>query len=252
MKLSVLIPVRDEEGCIDRTILRITEKLSAQGIPHEIVAVNDGSVDATESKLKDLSERLSEVRYVNNDGLLGFGLAIRKALEVYTGDAVVIVMGDGSDSPDDIVRYYEKLKEGYECVFGSRFIEGSRVEGYPFHKMVLNRMANLFIKVLFRIPLNDTTNSFKGFKRNVIDGLQPLLSHHFNLTVELPLKAIVRGYRYAIIPISWEGRQTGMSKLRIKEMGGRYLFIVLNLFFERILTRGDYYRRDTENSANDG
>jgi len=246
MKLSVLIPVRDEEGCIAGTISRITERLSAQGMPYEIIVVNDGSTDATEEILKGLSESVAEVRYVNNDGLFGFGLAIRKALDIYTGDAAVIAMGDGSDSPDDIVRYYEKLQEGYECVFGSRFIQGGRVEGYPSHKMVLNRIANFFVKALFRIPLNDTTNSFKGYKRHVIDGLRPLLSHHFNLTVELPLKSIVRGYKYAIIPISWVNRKSGMSKLRIKEMGSRYLFIVLYLFFEKILTRGDYYRRDIE------
>ncbi len=246
MKLSVLIPARNEEEGIERTVLRIAERLLAAQVPHEIIVINDGSTDGTEAKLKELSGRVEEVRYVNNDGLLGFGLAVRKGLDVYAGDAAVIVMGDGSDSPDDIVRYYEKLREGYECVFGSRFISGSRVEGYPFHKMVLNRMANFFVKALFRIPLNDTTNSFKCYKREVIDGLRPLLSHHFNLTVELPLKAIVRGYRYAVVPISWTGRQTGISKLKIKEMGSRYLFIVLYLFFEKVLTRGDYYRRDIE------
>jgi dolichol-phosphate mannosyltransferase len=73
--------------------------------------------------------------------------------------------------------------------------------------------------------------------------MQPLISPHFNLTVEMPLKAIIRGYSYAVIPISWTNRLAGESKLKIKEMGSRYLFIVLYLWLERTLSRGDYHRR---------
>ena len=90
---------------------------------------------------------------------------------------------------------------------------------------------------------NDTTNAFKGYRREVIDGLKPLVSHHFNLTVELPLKAIVRGYKYTTVPISWTGRKRGIAKFKIKEMGGRYLFIILYVFLEKILSRRDYYRK---------
>ncbi|MEN9567042.1 MAG: hypothetical protein RLZZ69_2238, partial [Cyanobacteriota bacterium] len=148
-----------------------------------------------------------------------------------------------SDSPDDLVRYYFKLQEGYECVFGSRFVKGGRVIDYPVHKLTINRLANLFLKILFGLDYNDTTNAFKAYRRNVVEGIFPLISHHFNLTVEMPLKAIIRGYSYTTIPISWQNRQTGVSKLKIKEMGSRYLFIALYLFLEKMLSRGDYVRR---------
>src|SRR5690606_24317358 len=98
-------------------------------------------------------------------------------------------------------------------------------------------------------------NAFKMYRADVIHGLKPFLSHHFNLTVELPLKAIVRGYTYAILPNSWHNRKAGESKLRIKEMGGRYLFIVIYCLIERWLSAGDYRKKRVdptqENPAQD-
>lgn len=184
------------------------------------------------------------MRYVNNHYPNGFGFAVRCGLENFGGDAVAIVMADGSDTPEDIVDYYCRLQEGYDCVFGSRFMAGGKVIDYPLHKLVVNRLANLFIQILFGIKYNDVTNAFKAYRREVIDGTSPLLSHHFNLTVEMPLKAITRGYSYTTIPITWRNRTTGVSKLKLKEMGSRYLFIVLYVFLEKNLSRGDYVRRD--------
>ena len=152
-------------------------------------------------------------------------------------------MADGSDDPADLVKYHAKLQEGYDCVFGSRFIAGSRLIDYPTHKLIINRLANLFISFLFQLRYNDVTNAFKCYRRTVIAGLEPMLAHHFNLTVELPLKAIIRGYSFAIVPISWTNRTSGVSKLKIREMGSRYLFIVLYCFIERLLSRGDYRQK---------
>ena len=243
LTLSILIPAHNEEGCIEQTIHSINQVLEQHTIDYEILVVNDNSSDLTEVLLQQISAKNCRVRYVNNHYPNGFGFTVRCGLENYTGDTVVIVMGDGSDAPEDIVNYYYKLLEGYDCVFGSRFIWGGNVIGYPLHKLVLNRLANLFIQILFRLKFNDITNSFKIYRREVIDGISPLISHHFNLTVEMPLKAIARGYSYAIIPITWRNRATGISKLKIKEMGSRYLFIVLHVFLEKTLSKGDYVRK---------
>ena len=241
--LSLVIPVYNEEGCIAETCEAIISHLHAAGIPrYELLVVNDGSQDRTGEILRELELKHPEMRHVDNPAPHGYGYAVRKGLEHYRGDAVAIVMGDLSDSPEDILAYYRELQKGAECVFGSRFMKGSRLVDYPQHKFVLNRMANLFIQMLFRHGLNDTTNAFKAYRREVIDGIQPLLSAHFNLTVEMPLKAVVRGYSYVTIPISWTNRKSGVSKLKIKEMGGRYLFIVLYLWLEKVLSRGDYKR----------
>jgi dolichol-phosphate mannosyltransferase len=152
-------------------------------------------------------------------------------------------MADESDDCRDVVRYWEKLNEGYECVFGSRFVKGGGVIDYPGIKLRINRVANFFLRLLFNIPLNDTTNAFKAYRRTVIDGCRPLIAPHFNLTVELPLKAIVRGYSFTIIPITWRNRRSGVAKLKIKEMGSRYLFICLYIWLEKYFSRGDY-RKD--------
>lgn len=240
---SVVIPAHNEEGGIAATCEAIAARFAREGIAdYEICVVNDNSRDRTEAILQDLSARLPAVRYVNNAPPNGFGFAIRKGLEAFAGECACVVMGDLSDSPDDILAYYREMKAGAECVFGSRFIKGSRVVDYPAHKLWLNRLANAFIQFLFRLDYNDVTNAFKCYRREVIAGIQPLLSAHFNLTVELPLKAIVRGYSYKVLPISWTNRTTGESKLKIKEMGSRYLFIVLYVWLERALSRGDYRR----------
>jgi dolichol-phosphate mannosyltransferase len=244
MKLSVVIPARDEEGSIAQTVAEVAATLGNERIPFEIVVVDDGSTDETAACVRQSMERYAGIRLVSNTGRHGFGMAVRAGLAQATGEAIAVMMADGSDSPGDLIRYYRKVEEGYDCVFGSRFIQGGKIVDYPVHKLAINRLANWFIRILFRLRYNDITNAFKCYRRHAIDGLQPLISPHFNLTVEMPLKAIVRGYSYAVLPISWTNRKSGMSKLKIKEMGSRYLFIVLHVWLEHHLSRGDYLRRE--------
>jgi dolichol-phosphate mannosyltransferase len=206
------------------------------------VVVDDHSRDGTDAAVAEVTAESPQVRCVRNENPGGFGFAVRAGLDVFRGDVVAIVMADGSDPPEDLVRCYREFEKGVDCVFGSRFMRESQVVDYPGLKLAINRMANLFIRLLFGIPLNDTTNAFKCYRREAIDGLRPILSNHFNLTVELPLKAIVRGFSYSVIPIGWRNRTEGVSKLKLKEMGSRYLFIVLYVWLEKHLAKGDYRR----------
>jgi dolichol-phosphate mannosyltransferase len=240
---SIVIPARNEEGCISATVQHLSVEMSVHRIPHEILVVDDGSTDATWQKLQELRTRVPTLRAVQNHGPHGFGRAILCGLDQVAGDAVAIMMADESDDARDAVRYWQLLNEGYECVFGSRFVRGGTVVDYPRLKLWLNRLGNLFIRLLFRVRLNDTTNAFKAYRKAVIDGCRPILSPHFNITVELPLKAIVRGYTWAVIPISWRNRRSGESKLKIREMGSRYLFICLYVWLEKYFSCGDYRRR---------
>ena len=271
--LSVIIPARDEEGCIASTVEHLHLELELRGVPHEIVVVDDGSKDRTWEILQEEAARLNAsassnnrptetpnhrptdppsprhtshatshkiLHCVQNPGPHGFGRAIVRWLDSMTGDAAVIFMADESDYCRDVVRYWEKLNEGYDCVFGSRFMRGGGTIDYPPIKLFMNRLANAFVRFLFRHGLNDTTNAFKAYRKEVIDGIRPILSPHFNITVELPLKAIVRGYSFTVIPITWRNRRHGLAKLKIKEMGSRYLFIVLYVWLEKYFSRGDY------------
>jgi len=242
VRLSVVIPAHDEAGSIAATILRLVAALDPEGIDFEILVIDDASTDGTAGVVAELAAEDPRIRCLRSPNPPGFGLAVRAGLDAFEGDAVAIVMADGSDDPRDLVLYYRVLQSGYDCAFGSRFMPGAEVTNYPRFKLALNRVANAGVRLFFRHGYNDTTNAFKAYRREVIEGVRPLLSNHFNLTVELPLKAVVRGYSYAIVATSWTGRRAGSSKFEIQEMGSRYAFIVLYVFLEAHLSRGDYRR----------
>lgn len=239
---SVVIPARDERESLPPTLDALSREFRRRQIPHEIVVVDDGSTDGTGEVLAALAQKIPELRPVRNDGEHGFGRAVVRGFDHARGDAIVVMMADASDDPADAAAYWELLKSGYECAFGSRFIRGSDIVDYPRVKLLVNRMANLFIKGLFAVSLNDTTNAFKAYRRTVIDGCRPFLAPHFNLTIEIPLKAIVRGYSWTVVPIRWRNRRHGVAKLKIKEMGSRYFFICMYVWLEKYFSRGDYRR----------
>src|SRR5438552_12503377 len=216
--LSVVIPARDEEGCIASTVEHLHLELCLHDVPHEIVVVDDGSSDRTWTILEQLKLRLPNLAPTQNTGLHGFGRAIIWGLNQAQGDAVVIMMADESDDVRDVVRYWNVLNEGYDCVFGTRFVSGGGVVDYPRLKLLLNRIANKLLQLFFRLEHNDITNAFKAYRKTTIDGCRPLLAPVFNLTVELPLKAVVRVYTLKSLTITCRNRRIGRAKLKIKEM----------------------------------
>lgn len=242
--LSVVIPMHNEEQAIVSTVEHLYVELRLHNVPHEIVTVDDGSTDGTWDVVQGLAARMPTIRPVRNTGEHGFGRAVICGIDNSHGDAVVVVMADESDDCRDVVRYWELLNEGWDAVFGSRFVRGGGVFDYPVHKLMVNRMANLFLRLLFNVPLNDFTNAFKAYRRRTLDGCRPFLSPHFNLTIELPLKSIVRGFTWTVMPITWRNRRFGVSKLKIKEMGSRYLFIALYCWLEKYFSRGDYQQKE--------
>jgi len=247
MQLSIVIPAHNEEFVIAETVKSLDKCLNGE-IPgkYDILIVADHCTDNTEGILEELSVQYDNVKWIRNNDSPGFGMAVRRGLNSFKGDAVVLFMADSSDSPEDVLCYYKKLNEGYDCVFGSRFIKEGHIKNYPKYKLVLNRITNSFIRLLFWYKYNDTTNAFKAYRKQVIEGCRPFLSPHFNLTVELPLKAVIRGYSYAVVPISWINRANRISNLKIKEMGSRYFFIIFYCFIEKWMTHKDYYKKKKE------
>ncbi len=244
--LSVIIPARNEEDCIAATVRHLYEELKAHKISHEILVVNDGSTDQTAKIISGMRSEVPTLRPLTNRGLHGYGHAVIYGIDHMNGDAAVIMMADESDDCRDVVRYWERLNEGADCVFGSRFIDGGKTVDYPLPKYILNRLGNKFIQLLFGLGLNDVTNAFKAYRKEALEACRPFVARHFNLTVELPLKAIVRGFKWSVIPISWRNRTQGVAKFKIKEIGSRYLFIILYVWLENFLCREDYWRRKEE------
>ncbi len=252
MKLSIVIPAYNEEQNIAHCLNELRRVIgNEQQIPYEIIVVNDNSTDATADVIRSQMQVDETIRIVTRTSPGGFGRAIRSGLEAVQGDVVVICMADLSDDPQDILAYYKKICEGYDCVFGSRFIKGSHVENYPKLKLVVNRIVNTCIRLLFRTRFNDLTNAFKAYRTSVIRECGPYRSSHFNITLELSLSAFIRNYNIAQIPINWYGRTWGSSKLKLTEMGRRYLCTVLMCFFQRMLIKDDLLAERLANSRSE-
>ncbi|HUY91447.1 MAG TPA: glycosyltransferase family 2 protein [Pirellulales bacterium] len=240
MKLSVVIPAHNEEQNIGRCVAELQAVLGEKyGIDHEVIVVDDNSRDGTARVVEELMRASSEIRLVRRLPPAGFGRAIRSGLDEVRGDVVAIYMADLSDDPEDLAAYYRKIGEGYDCVYGSRFMRGSRVEQYPPVKRVVNRIVNRAVQLMFWCPFNDLTNAFKAYRVGVIRDCGPFRACHFNITLEMSLGALIRRYRIAQVPIRWYGRTWGSSNLRLREMGRKYLCTVLMMFFQRMLIGDD-------------
>ncbi len=245
---SIVIPAYNEEDNIHHTVEELIQELRFEKIPFEIVIVNDNSTDRTLHVIQEMSKQYPEIVAIDNPLPGGLGRAIRSGLKNIKGDVVAIVMADRSDDPKDIVRCYRKIEEGYDCVFGSRFRKGSIVTHYPSIKLIANRIVNKFLQILFLTRYNDLTNAFKVYRRPVIESISPLQSAHFNITIEMSLSALIRKYKIAEIPISWYGRTWGQSKLKLREMGRRYLCTMLMIWFERLLILDDIMKEKNHTS----
>lgn len=217
MELCIIIPAKNEELTLTKTLENIQKKLNGK-IPFNILVVNDHSDDSTLKLLEKLASRLPNLKYVSNPWDGGVGNAIRYGLTKWQGDIVALCMADGSDAPKDILLSYKKIKnEGVDCVFGSRFIKGGRVENYPFIKLILNRFFNTLVRIISGNKYNDFTNIFKVYHRRAIVAISPLSSTSFSIGLEMSLKAFKRKLKITIIPISWIQREAGASKLKLSE-----------------------------------
>ena len=231
--LSILIPVRDEEQNIQIISEEIKQKISCSN--YEILFINDFSEDQTEDGLIKLRQTNDKVVYYNNHKK-GLGGALDLGIQKSKGKYICIMMSDSSDTVEDLNLYYNEISSNnYDAIFGSRFIKGAKLVDYPKVKLILNRVGNLFAKLIIWTDLNDFTNGFKIYKKETLLSLYPLVSESFNIFIELPLKTIIRGFNYKIIPISYYNRTVGKAKFKIDELGSKYLFTLFYCFLEKIL-----------------
>lgn len=239
MTLSVVVPAHNEAENLPPTVAELQRTLRNAHIPYEIILVNDCSSDGTAGVIAQMMQADPCIRTIDRSPPGGFGRAVRTGLSMVTGDIVALYMADKSDDPNDAVRYYRKIEEGYDCVFGSRFRKGSTVQNYPGVKLVANRIVNRCIQAMFFCRFNDLTNAFKAYRTEVIRDCGPFRASHFNITIEMSLSALIRKYNIAEIPISWYGRTWGSSKLRLSEMGRRYLATLLKVYADKLLIADD-------------
>jgi dolichol-phosphate mannosyltransferase len=231
MSLSIIIPVRNEE----ENVSIISENLSNIDFDFEIQFIDDFSEDNTYDKIIELKQKYNFINVTKN-AKPGLGSAINIGIDVCRKNFICIMMCDGSDNLTDLKKYYEIIsRENCDAVFGSRFTKQSIIENYPVKKMILNRIFNYGVSILFLNKFNDYTNAFKIYKTSSIKSLKPLISESFNIFLEIPLKIISRKMNYKVTPISWFGRDKGESKFFLGELRSKYLFTLLYCFLEKIL-----------------
>jgi len=231
--LSIIIPIRNEYENLDNIQLQFTSYLNE--ISYEVILINDFSKDNTFNKALEISNKNKNFIVLNNSQK-GLGGAISLGIKKAKGEFICIMMADFSDSIIDLKKYYRLIQEkNLDAVFGSRFIRGSKINNYPKKKLLLNRIFNLLVKLLFFNNYNDYTNAFKIYKTEVLKSFLPLVSESFNIFLEMPLKVISRNYKFEVIPISWDGRKKGKAKFEIKELRSKYLFTLFYCFLEKIL-----------------
>ena len=236
MSLSIVIPVYNEDKQLHNTVKKIN-KISKRIKDYEIVFIDDFSTDNTKQIIKKSIRSNKKIKYYKNIKK-GLGSAIGLGINKSTKKFVCIFMCDNSDDLSDLMEYYKIInKNNLDAVLGSRFLKNSRITNYPILKMVLNRIFNYIVKIIFLSNYNDFTNAFKIYKKKTLKELMPIVSDHFNVFLELPLKIIIRKYKYKIIPISWKGRKIGVSKFKVSELGSMYIFTLLYCFIEKILLK---------------
>jgi uncharacterized protein (TIRG00374 family) len=235
MKVSLVIPAHNEEDNIIPLINELVPSLEKhpETCDYEIILVNDNSADRTPEIIDELVLHNPRIRAVHRAGQPGFGNAIKAGLTDSTGDIIIPVMGDLSDDPEDIPKLVKKIDEGYDVAYGSRFIEGGSLYNYPPQKMLANRAFNNLTRLLFGIPHRDVTNAFKAYRREVIEsiGVEHLESSGFDLTLEIPIKAYIDGYRSIEVPVHWYNREAGEAKLKLSRNASVYGKRLLKLFF---------------------
>jgi dolichol-phosphate mannosyltransferase len=231
--LSIIVPVRNESDSLKDIFDYFSKSLGK--INYEILIINDFSEDGTLENAKALFKDNKNFKVLNNE-IKGLGGAINLGIKKSEGINIAIMMADQSDDINDLIKYNELMNlENYDAILGSRFLKKSKLLDYPFQKLILNRIFNIIVAVVFWNKYNDYTNAFKIYKKKVLLEIRPLISESFNIFLEIPLKVISRKYKYKIIPINWMGRKKGISKFKIKELGSKYLFTLIYCFIEKNL-----------------
>ena len=231
--LTILVPVRNETSNLEDIINYFSNNLT--NLNYEVIIINDFSEDDTFKNANTLIKEYKNFRVLNNK-IKGLGGAINLGIKESSGTKVAIMMADESDDINDLIKYNDLMSQkNYDAIMGSRFLTASKVTDYPLQKLILNRIFNFFVSLVFWNKYNDYTNAFKIYKKSVLLEIMPLISESFNIFLEIPLKIISRNYNYKIISINWMGRKKGSSKFKIKELGAKYLFTLIYCFIEKNL-----------------
>ncbi len=223
MSLNIVIPVYNEGANIVATLGRIAECLQGTNVSTQVTIVYDFDADDTLPVVESLrTEYPVPIRLQKNTGK-GVCDAIKQGLLASESSYVLVTMADMSDDYAKLPLMLEKAAVGWDIVCGSRYMRGGRQYGGPLLKKTLSRMAGLSLHWLARIPTHDVTNSYKLYRRAILDVIPLESAGGFEIGIEIVVKAHAQGMRITEVPCSWWDRSFGESRFRLKKWIPLYL-----------------------------
>lgn len=230
-KLSIIIPVFNEEGSIQELHTRIASALEhgLKNQPYEIVFINDGSTDKTREIMSGIETQDGHTRAIHLPTNSGKSEALATGFSQASGDIIVTLDGDLQDRPENIPQLIQALDEGYDLVVGWK-----KIRHDPLEKVILSKIFNACVRMAWRIPLHDINCGMKAMKRPVAGHLQQLAGdgHRF-----IPVIAKNLGFRITEIPITHDARKYGVSKYGWRRLISGYTSFLALLFFGNVSSK---------------
>ena len=217
--LGIIIPVYNEAENIGKTIESIEEKVKT---PHTIYIVYDFDEDNTLPVAKEFLNKGVKLTFVKNPAR-GVINAIRTGLKKADEDYSLVTMADLSDDYTVVDSMCALMEEGYDVVCGSRYMIGGKQIDGPLLKRTMSRIAGVSLRYLSGLPTHDATNSFKLYRRSMVNSLEIESNGGFEIGMEIVVKAHFSGHNVTEIPTIWTDRQTGESRFKILKWAPKYL-----------------------------
>jgi glycosyltransferase involved in cell wall biosynthesis len=217
--LGIVIPVYNEGHNIRDTVKAIEENIKT---PHKIYIVYDFEEDNTLPVVRDAIKSGLDISLLKNP-IRGVVSAIKTGLKKAGEDYLLVTMADMSDDYRVVDAMYQLMSEGYDIVCGSRYMKGGKQIGGPVIKKTLSRMAGVSLKYLIGLPTHDATNSFKLYRKSMLDTINIESDGGFEIGIELVTKAHFSGYKVTEVPSVWMDREQGESRFKIIKWAPKYL-----------------------------
>lgn len=233
MEISLVIPAYNEEANLDSLLESLVNFLKKESLNCEIIVVDDASSDDT-GKIADKWAReyrnISALHREKEEN--GMGAALKEGTKRARGELVLWIMGDRSDDLNTIPQIIEKMREGYDMVFASRYMRGGSRGNLSRLKAFLSSRFTVIARWFFNIPVHDITNAFRVFRKSLFDSIY-LESDDFAISPELAIKAHLLGFRLGEVPTTYALRWAGETKFRMGKMVIRYLSLLKYRFIPK-------------------
>lgn len=214
-KKLVIIPTYNEKENIEAIIRRVM--LLSEGF--EVLVIDDGSPDGTASIVKTLqSEFPNSLHLVERTGKLGLATAYIRGFEWAVEkkyDYIFEMDADFSHNPDDLIKLYNRAKEGYDVVIGSRYVCGVNVVNWPIGRVIMSYYASVYVRTITRMPINDATAGFMCYSRKALEGMgiDKIRMKGYGFQIEMKYRSWKKGFKISEVSIIFTDRTKGVSKM---------------------------------------